>query len=309
MKALAAATARSVATPTPRARASELSGMLGRRDSVVGARVEPSPAVVSGVGWNWAALGCLSVLIPGLVGVWYLNRASVASAAVRPAAIPSTGSAAPLHGSVEIEPIAHRPVASPAPEPPAVAAAVRREPVEGKGDWATASDSRAEAKLDRAARHRLLQAKRAASVDDGAVPAPPAPAAAAAPPHEAEPAAPAPTPEKSDDAEKFDKPKKVAEAAPDEPVVGPPKTVRALRAALTRFQGKVVLCHNRFQVDGTADVRVLVSPSGTVESLSLTGDFDGTPTGECIVRQLSAASFPPFDGSESIRISHSFPLE
>ena len=55
-------------------------------------------------------------------------------------------------------------------------------------------------------------------------------------------------------------------------------------------------CHQRFQVDGVADVRVAVNPSGTVESASLAGEFEGTPTGDCIVRLVSAASFPGSKG-------------
>jgi predicted PP-loop superfamily ATPase len=85
--------------------------------------------------------------------------------------------------------------------------------------------------------------------------------------------------------------------------------VKELRSALARLQGRVVQCHQRFQVDGIADVKVAVNPSGTVESTSLAGEFEGTPTGDCIVRAVSAASFPTFDGTESVRVSHSFPLQ
>ena len=88
-----------------------------------------------------------------------------------------------------------------------------------------------------------------------------------------------------------------------------PRTVKELRSALARLQNRVGRCHQRFQVDGVADVRVAVNPSGTVESASLAGEFEGTPTGDCIVRAVSAASFPTFDGTESVRVSHSFPLQ
>jgi hypothetical protein len=106
-----------------------------------------------------------------------------------------------------------------------------------------------------------------------------------------------------------EKPKKAVEAAPDEPASAPPRTVKDLRSALARLQNRVVACHQRFQVDGVADVRVAVNPSGTVESASLAGEFEGTPTGDCIVRLVSAASFPSFDGTESVKVSHSFSLE
>ena len=106
-----------------------------------------------------------------------------------------------------------------------------------------------------------------------------------------------------------EKPKKAVEAAPEEPSGAPPRTIKELRSALARLQNRVVACHQRFQVDGVADVRVAVNPSGTVESASLAGEFEGTPTGDCIVRLVSAASFPSFDGTESVKVSHSFSLE
>ncbi len=88
-----------------------------------------------------------------------------------------------------------------------------------------------------------------------------------------------------------------------------PRSIKELRSALARLQNRVVACHQRFQVDGVADVRVAVNPSGTVESASLAGEFEGTPTGDCIVRLVSAASFPAFDGTESVKVAHSFSLE
>ncbi len=128
--------------------------------------------------------------------------------------------------------------------------------------------------------------------------------------------APADSPEAADnkaavqsDTPAAEKPKKAVEAAPEEPTGAAPKTIKELRSALARLQNRVVACHQRFQVDGVADVRVAVNPSGTVESASLAGEFEGTPTGDCIVRLVSAASFPSFDGTESVKVSHSFSLE
>src|SRR5438045_1107672 len=71
MKALAAAaTARPTAAPPLRPRAPELSGMVGRRDSVVGARVVDRAPLWAGLSWLWMAAGCAAVFIPGLLGVW-----------------------------------------------------------------------------------------------------------------------------------------------------------------------------------------------------------------------------------------------
>ena len=150
----------------------------------------------------------------------------------------------------------------------------------------------------------------------GAGPAPGA-AGAAAPAGGSADQGPAESPDEAEAAEEAEKapekapekPRRVVEAAPDEPTTAPPRTVKELRSALARLQGRVVQCHQRFQVDGVADVKVAVNPSGTVESASLAGEFEGTPTGDCIMRAVSAASFPTFDGTESVRVSHSFPLE
>jgi hypothetical protein len=146
----------------------------------------------------------------------------------------------------------------------------------------------------------------AASAGAAAAAAAPANTADQAPADNAEgdkPAAQADTPSAAE------KPKKAVEAASDEPSGTAPKTLKELRSALARLQNRVVACHQRFQVDGVADVRVAVNPSGTVESASLAGEFEGTPTGDCIVRLVSAASFPAFDGTESVKVSHSFSLE
>src|SRR3954467_11872744 len=53
--------------PAPRARASELSGIVGRRDSVVGMRVlEPPARGPSRTSMGWLALGFIAVMAPGL---------------------------------------------------------------------------------------------------------------------------------------------------------------------------------------------------------------------------------------------------
>jgi hypothetical protein len=312
MKALAAATARPTAA-VPAVRGAELSGMVGRRDSVVGARIDDRAPISAGLSWMWLVAGCVAVLAPGSIGVWLVGRTSDASASVA-APLPKSSVvafAAPVApesaAPVEIEPLPHLqaliPDSNDGPRP-----AVR-----GPGGR-------------RYYRHRSAEARRAAAAAmasaavEGARPGAPAVAAGAGtapgsgpgagpavPPAEA--AAGADDDDKPAKAEEPEKPKKVVEAAPEEPTNGPPRTVKELRSALARLQSRVVQCHQRFQVDGVADVKVAVNPTGTVESASLAGEFEGTPTGDCIVRLVSAASFPTFDGTESIRVSHSFSLE
>lgn len=310
MKALAAS-ARSAATPSPKARPLGLSGVVGRRDSVVGMRIhEPAPSA-AGLSWAWVVAGCLAVLAPGAAGAWwYLNHlaapppgiATRLPAAPPPAAAPSPtpAVAAPTPAeAVEIKPIAHE--------------AAQHDPTNAEPSQKIARADQPSGKAERALhRHAGDAAKRAnqgqgAAGDDNAV------ATADEPEANSPPAGADKEKDKEDKPEKAEKaaaPEKPAEAAEEEPAPsGPPKTVRELKAALNRLQSKVGLCHNRFEVDGTAQVAVLVSPSGTVESIHLKGDFEGTPTGDCIVRQVSSASFPTFDGSDAIRISHSFSLE
>jgi hypothetical protein len=305
MRALAAASARSAAsTPSKRPQPPELSNMAGRRESVVGARVDETASGASRIAWLWTVVGCVSVLGPGLAGVWYLGHAAegAAGAGGGPAGFIRTAAAASGGPSVEIEPIAHQPMPEPvvAPGHPAAKAVEPAAP---------------SVRADKTPRHRAGEPRRAVVSGQGQEPpaapgAAPAVVAAAATPEESEPAADkADKAEKADKVDKTEKAEKAAEPAPEEPAIGPPRIIKQLRAALARLQTKVYQCHSRFQVDGTADVRVSVSPSGTVESLSLLGDFEGTPTGDCIVRHLSAASFPSFDGTEPIRISHSFSLE
>jgi hypothetical protein len=323
MKALAAATARPAPVPSLNARAPELSGMVGRRGSVVGARIDDRAPIVAGLSGIWVAAGCAAVLLPGLTGVWLLGKASASSSSSSAAMVPPVAVApAPERiaavppSPVEIEPLGHLPAMMPDTDvvAPAPAPGYRGAP--------------------RYFRHRRGDARRAAlaaaaaAAAGGAPAAPatpgaPAPAGAAAasadeapadspdPSDKADKAEKAEKAEKADDGEKpADKPKKVvAEAAPEEPSTAPPRTLRELRSALARLQMRVGQCHQRFQIDGVADVKVAVNPSGTVESASLAGEFEGTPTGDCIVRLVSAASFPAFDGTESVHVSHSFSLE
>ncbi len=302
MKALAAA-ARSA--PAAHERGPELSGMMGRH-SVVGARVDDRAPLTAGLSWIWLSAGCATVLLPGLLGVWLIARAPSASSAERtPVAVavpaPAAAVAEPAP-PVQIEPMARLPAMVPEAEPPAPAA---------RGPMRYYRHRRSRGLSAAAAAAMAAANGNAPAANAGAAPAGATPAANAAADN-----APADSPEPAAADNKAaqadtpaDKPKKAVEAAAEDPSSTPPKTVKELRSALARLQNRVVACHQRFQVDGVADVRVAVNPSGTVESASLAGEFEGTPTGDCIVRLVSAASFPSFDGTESVRVSHSFSLE
>jgi hypothetical protein len=280
--------------------------MVGRRDSVVGARIVDRAPLLAGLSWLWVSAGCAAVLVPGLLGVLALSHASAATAPQSVAVASSAQAArAPVAAAspaanVQIEQIPSLHAMMPEPEvAPDVAKPYPRYYHRRRH-------------LSRAAAAAMAAAMSAGGGPTAAAPgAPGAPAAAAG-------ADEAPADNDSSDgddqADKApEKPKRVvaapAEAAPEEPTNAAPRTVNQLRSALARLQTRVVQCHQRFQIDGVADVKVAVNPSGTVESASLAGEFEGTPTGDCIVRAVSAASFPTFDGTESVRVSHSFALQ
>src|SRR5579872_1070270 len=69
LRAIAAST-RASATP-PVVSAAELSGVVARRDSVVGVRVDGAATGVPP--WFWGVVGCLGVLALGLGVFWYLD--------------------------------------------------------------------------------------------------------------------------------------------------------------------------------------------------------------------------------------------
>jgi hypothetical protein len=85
----------------------------------------------------------------------------------------------------------------------------------------------------------------------------------------------------------------------------PDRALKDVDAALDDLQSKVHECFRRFQIRGIAQVKLTVSPSGSVESPALTGDFEGTPTGDCVIKELASAALPPFKGGP-VSVSHSY---
>jgi len=58
---------------------------------------------------------------------------------------------------------------------------------------------------------------------------------------------------------------------------------------------------------GLVSVRLSVSPSGQVESVTITGPFAGTPVAACVERAVRAAAFPAWDGAPQ-RFNYSYLL-
>ena len=97
-------------------------------------------------------------------------------------------------------------------------------------------------------------------------------------------------------------------AAPSAQPAAPAKNpIEDVNAALDDLQPKLKQCFRRFQIPGIAKVKLVVDPSGSIEPASLSGDFEGTPTGDCVMQELSSATLPPFKGAP-LQLNHAFVL-
>src|SRR5262249_3528774 len=80
-----------------------------------------------------------------------------------------------------------------------------------------------------------------------------------------------------------------------------------IEAALNALTPRVRRCYFKFQIPGSAQVKLVATPSGSIESVAVAGDFEGTPTGDCVAAELAAATLPTFKGG-SLRLNHTFVL-
>jgi hypothetical protein len=71
---------------------------------------------------------------------------------------------------------------------------------------------------------------------------------------------------------------------------------RVLVCAMTSIKDKVAACFARFQVPGVVIVNVVVSRQGSVTAATVSGQFAGTPTGDCVAGAAKTATFPPSNG-------------
>jgi hypothetical protein len=78
---------------------------------------------------------------------------------------------------------------------------------------------------------------------------------------------------------------------------------KALDALAPRMRG----CYLKYQIKGTARVRLVATPAGKAESINVTGDFEDTPTGNCVESILSDAKLPSFKGPP-LKVSQSYQL-
>jgi hypothetical protein len=66
--------------------------------------------------------------------------------------------------------------------------------------------------------------------------------------------------------------------------------------ALQPVKTKIQCCHQRYRVQGVADVLITVAPDGTVIFAYVSGEFEKTPTGACVEGAVKTAVFPKFQG-------------
>jgi hypothetical protein len=285
-----------------------------------------SPSIVAGAGatparssssaelpgWLWSLIGCLSVLVVGFGGLWWMSSMGMApsqllhlssggSSLVATRADKTSRSAGPLQAGIQVEPIAVPvPVA-----PPPVAVNEARRP---------------------APRPRPMGAAVATRVTKLAVAKPGAPAARPAAgavaggddkgagDDEAEPSKPAAaavrdvSPSASDDKDTAKIPavlRQISGPDDDTPHVAAPKA--QVEAALTALAPRVRRCFFKFQIPGRAQVGLTVNPTGEPESVTVSGDFEGTPTGQCIADEVAAATLPAFKGAP-MKLSYTYQL-
>jgi len=254
--------------------------------------------------WFWGLMGCMSVLVVGFAGLWWATTSGLVFGRVDLASGSEngrTGSSSTARGQIQVEQIGSPPpppaavVArnearrmAPRPRPAVVPAGLphsAKVPATKLGAPAAADDKAAQgagADNDSDEGAAADQAKQVAAVRDVS----PAPAAEA-------PSMPAVLRQIS---------------GPDDEEAKPRKSpTDVVKAGLTALAPRIRRCFYKFQIPGKAEVQLVATPAGVAESVSVTGDFEGTPTGDCIADQVSAASLPSFTGSP-VRMTYTYNL-
>jgi hypothetical protein len=67
-----------------------------------------------------------------------------------------------------------------------------------------------------------------------------------------------------------------------------------VQRGMSAVRGAVQECHKKYQIPGNANAVVEINTDGSVKSVSLKGDFVGTPTGTCLIKVVQGAKFPAF---------------
>lgn len=96
-----------------------------------------------------------------------------------------------------------------------------------------------------------------------------------------------------------DAPKKVVENIPDE------LTATQIKQKMAGVRGAADACFQKYGVAGDAKLHVTVAADGSVVAVDQTGDFKGTPTGDCIEEAVKAVQFPK---TKKSRQSFKYPI-
>lgn len=111
---------------------------------------------------------------------------------------------------------------------------------------------------------------------------------------------------------KDDKPKAKKEATPA-PMPGgsdlPDQlSFNQVRQGMSKVNGLVGSCYDKYQVEGTASVKVVIKNDGTPSDVQIKGKFFGTDTGTCVVDAVKKATFAKFSG-KPMTIQYTFQLQ
>jgi hypothetical protein len=93
----------------------------------------------------------------------------------------------------------------------------------------------------------------------------------------------------------------VAEDLPEQ--LSREQVVKAMRSV----DGQIHQCFLKHKEEGTVSVKVVIDGQAGIEGLSVQGNFDGTPTGECVKKAVAAAALGKFTG-EKMTIVYPFML-
>lgn len=87
-------------------------------------------------------------------------------------------------------------------------------------------------------------------------------------------------------------PDKPAETKPAEPQLPRRLSSDQIRDALQPARDAARKCYEAFGIAGTARFKITISNDGEVVGLRQTGDFTGTPTGDCVAKAVKKTVFP-----------------
>ena len=85
-------------------------------------------------------------------------------------------------------------------------------------------------------------------------------------------------------------------------------SMNQIRGAMNRVKGLVQSCYDQYQVEGTANVQMVISNDGAPTKMRIKGKFFGSDTGTCVLKAAKKAKFPKFRG-KPMTIKYPFLLQ